>query len=590
MSTPIGYLSKVLLVFIAVAAYGQSLMMYFWQDDYTIYYTAMQDKLFAYPYQVNTLLVKILIPFFGLSPVPYYALAIVLFLGVVFSTYYFLHVITQNTQIAFWGAAVTASGYIGQGAVLMFLGTGIAALPALIFFLLSLSFLIQHLHNKKLSWIIGSLVLFFLAIETAPHRHATAVISVLGILILQLKRENLLKSAMIALPYMLVTIVELFAHPTKLMYYYETGTMGNVSPALLASLRPSHIGNLFGSFWNTIVPSSVVPLPATISAVCGLVFVTYAFLKLRKGHANRSAGTILMITIFGSMLTFFLSKPDTLYESDHRYLLSVSYASSIIPILFWRKGKTNALAISLCIGVVLLHLSAGVISQYLFVHRYSIHARNIFTQLTNSVQVLDDRESYIHIEASTYDLNLWAGDALRVGTLPSETAVAVHFNTTIDDFWIVDTVKELPDSLRGKSVEPSQVYTYLYDGSVLHDTSLAVREIMMSKPVEVDRIVWQVQDNKHIYLPHKRVSSQWPMTLSLIMRNESFSPSRIHISWEYDTSGHPVDVRSDEQSIDNGDARVTVQIPGGGTVLSNIQVEMPEDTYILESKLQYRYE
>ncbi len=561
------------LTLVALIAYWQTLKMYFWQDDYTIYYVASENKLFDYPYQVNTLFVKIASLFFGLNPEPYFVLAIILFVVSVFCVKFFVYTITSDSLVSFLAAAVFASGFIGQGAMKMFLGTGIVALPALSLFLLSLTCLIKYLKFSRKSWLTLSLICFFLTLEIAPHRHATALIAILGVIALFLRRKRIKSLVLIGSPFAFLAYLELFVHPTKLIYSYPTGVMGNFSASLLQNLKLSFIGNFFASFWNSIFPSLYLDRLTGVPALLGVLLTMLTLYlifsnKLKYGFAAE----VLLITTCASLLTFFISKPDTIFESDHRYLMTISYASAIIPIILVGKKGKKSLAILFSAILMSLHLCAGITTQNEFVRDYSSHAKNIFSQLRDYVPEDTPDKVVIHLEATTKKLNLLAGDAFRVGTLPSEAALAVQLGVPIERVIISDRISELPDILkRNPDVRPENIYTFIYDGAKLMDTSPELRTLIATHPqIVLAPNIWQIQNKSYIYRPESRVSTLWPMTLRLNISNAATLKSNLKIAWEYDTSGHPLDEKEEQITVSSGQNLVSVGIPGGGRYLKEI--------------------
>jgi len=583
------YWDTLLLLAISIIAYGQTLFMYFLHDDYAVYYLFQQGKILGYPYQINSLLANAAISLFGLNSAAYFMLAIILFFIVSIIFKNFIYLLTKDRAISFICAALFASGYVGQRAIEMFLGNGIVTLPALTFFFLCLIGLIKYVNLQKNKWLLLSLLSFALTLEIAPHRHASFFIVNLGVLVLFLSRKRVKKFFILAIMFGALTFVELFVHPTKLLLGYETGSSSNFIVSILSTINSKNILNLFGSFWNSVYPVNNNSSPVTAGVILFLFIVSLLLLKVPKYDR---AVKIMLVLILGSLLTFFMAVPDLVLESEHRYLLTVSYASAIIPLtLISRSGKKMA-AILIASAIILLRLSSGVISQREFVNSYSRHSKNIFSQIKTYIPIINSPVA-IYIEGSTKALNFAVGDAFRVGVLPSEAAVAVHYKTSMENIILPESLSQMEEVFSKNKMSLNDIYTFIYDGNSLKDTSLTTRRLIKDSPQPVDVLPssWQVVDRGYLFEPDFQIETLVPVFLHISIDlsskswNNSLSGEKIVVRWEYNTSGDIREKMEAEMLIKTGRNLLDIKIPAGGEYLSRIRIDF--DKSELNSKINY---
>lgn len=105
------------ILLIILISYGQTLRMYFWNDDYTALYLAQHDMMFNFPYQWVVPLTKASLFLLGPNPFYFHLLALILYILAALLFFKFLEILKINKRAAFMATVLFASGYIGQQAL-----------------------------------------------------------------------------------------------------------------------------------------------------------------------------------------------------------------------------------------------------------------------------------------------------------------------------------------------------------------------------------------------------------------------------------------------------------------------------------------
>lgn len=509
------------LILLAIFSYHQIFSMYFWQDDYTILYFAQSNKLFDYPYQAGTLLTRWLYSYFDLNTYAYFAVGLCLFILSTLLFRYFVFEITNNKWLSYLSGFVFASGYIGLDAMKMFVGTGIVTLPGLIGMLLVLIFQLKHLKTGIHKYMIVSLVSYVLTLEVAPHRHSALILVLIitELIFFHFKKSKKQKLFLNIGLYTGVAFLQLIIHPSKLILQYTTGTMGNLTADVFyQALNPNYWLNIFGSFGNLFIPSYFKD-PLVVNLIISKLFPDHLLLLLpgviglflsiaitQKKHwlritmisilaivilnklsidivdkisiinglqitvvliakililtkSQKFFGLYFLVISFGSLLTFYLSKPDLVLPTYHRYLMTSAFIPGL-SIIVLRKNK--GLMIAVAFVLIFFNLVSTINSQRSFIKKYSIHARNIHEYLKNDLPTVEQK-TLIQVNAVGKDLQFAVGDAFRVGTFPSEVSVAVNKKIDASQIFISES-EDQTQAILSEHPDIVQKYVFEYDG------------------------------------------------------------------------------------------------------------------------------
>lgn len=556
------------LFIVGLAAYFQTLKMYFWLDDYTYLYYAIfsePQSIFQFPYQFGLILVKLLFSLFGLTAYWYYLLAIVLYLTAVALVYFLATKIFEKKLLAFFTTSIFASGYIGQESLFMVIGDGLYALLGLDVLLISLITLLIYLKNKKAHFLAYSLFCFAACLEIAPTRFAGLVIVLIAAIFLFGKNKLFDKLKLITY-FCLIFYLQYVVHPTRYLFHYGSTNSVSAPNNFLQQLTSYHIGdlvNIFGSFGNLFVPTyfrdsrtysliNAVPIfifglimlvlfktlrPKTfnirkfwfclmllLGSTAGFFLLTtklqspiYKFsifnglmiLTILIGSLildlpkKRKMGLFLLITVFSLLGIFSLAKPTIVINSDYRYLLTLAFVPSLLAYILTPKElidvkvKNKKIAWVIFLSPVLLlsvlHLYLAISTQAKFVDQYTNFRQKYFQELKDYIPSIKNK-TIIYTEGSTSQMNYVLGDIERVGTLTSEASYAVNYKTKISNIVLPSDTSDILKLIKSGQVNQSQVFTLIFDGNKLINTSGISRVIFQNPNDEIVLSpIWQTE-------------------------------------------------------------------------------------------------
>ncbi len=514
-------LPYIILVATVLLAYGQSINYYFWHDDYTVLYYAQNNTKMSFPYQSSYYLGQSLYNFFGLNPIGYHIVGIILYISASILLYILFIKIIKNKEMAYFSTLVFSAGYVGQEAMKIFVSVGFAVFLGLNTFLLTLIFL----YERRL---IYSLVFFFLTIELAPHRY-------FGIIFVVLALEWFLTNKIInlrrAFLFLSIFLFQYIAKPTRLIFNYPANlVLSDLWQQLQNAARIKSLTNFLGTFWNLFFPTYFqteyffylsrnlygfllgkafwfVPLPSYLFCIGvflllgknsfikiiafglviylwnflisktipfsieqisvvngGALFLLFCFFVIKRISDNKCFFLFSIILTISMLSLVLIFNSDSILESEHRYLFPSVLIPSFFVTIFASKKKIFFLTTAL---LIFLRLTASIFSQNEFVQSQSKDAKKFFevlsTKLKNAQGTL-----YVSIEGTTKDISFKIADAMRVGAMSSEASVAVHINKKVDSIVLIDKPE---DGLN----YPEHIYRFLYDGENLKDVTMDYR-------------------------------------------------------------------------------------------------------------------
>lgn len=178
------------LALLVLLAYGQTLGMYFWQDDAALVFKMQHpfpnagsfgEGIFgvgAYKYLATPFIP--LYSLFGLHPLPYFAVGIGMYFLLTLVVFWFVRELTQNNRIATSGAVLFGAGYFAQFAVFRLINsyqTNLSVILALITF----GVLIWYYQTKRWWWYVLSVGLFAATLELVLVRSHGLIIPVIAL-------------------------------------------------------------------------------------------------------------------------------------------------------------------------------------------------------------------------------------------------------------------------------------------------------------------------------------------------------------------------------------------------------------------------
>ncbi len=651
----------IILAFTTFISYGQLLLMYFNRDDYSTFYFLQQNVLAKFPYQFNTIWLKLLFPFTGFNPFIYYFLGLILYFTASILIFKFIFLLSKNKMIAFFSALVFASGYVGQDSMVMFISPGLPTLLGLNFLLISLILFLKYKSNGNITLYLLSLLSFSILLFISSFRYFASFlllvsldwiyyrrwerlqivfriiiitsISILTYLLLprlfgnQTVTTNINLSAFVMNPFLLLNNFGSFWNiffPTFFqleLFYYKKGltyipnfikTLIGILPSLLFSLTI-----LFFTFklysqllrkkgvWLFILLSVIVstitlrfsvyltkdPLDQ-ISIQNGIIFsLLLLFLAVFRISCNIKLVLFAVIAFISSISTFFLFSPQSIWESTHRYL----FPSTIIPSLFLfffvtkpllsKNFKLKRYAYALFFIPVFLIFTTHIVSAIKTQNEIAIesnHFKNIYRDLLINIPTIKNK-TVIYVEGTTRQLNFATGAAFRVGLLPSEAAVAVHYNINMNKVILSEHLEDIPHILKNnQDVFLNNVFSFIYDGSKLENTSPILRKLLNSPKEQI-----LVTPFTTVFTPKEIIYTLTPLQVTLNIKAEKINRSKVaekalKVSWQYNTEGPlTVEKTTTIDIIPDGSwHEVNFTIPAGGKYLKEVSFE-----YILSPEI-----
>lgn len=246
---------------------------------------------------------------------------------------------------------------------------------------------------------------------------------------------------------------------------------------------------ILGVVWGRLVITFPLRLEDIYTFSGGLFILLLALLLSLRIPYSAKACIFFSIISFGLFAIFWVAIPWQVLDSSHRYLMATSFTvplllSFFIPreIIFKARPTQRFIAwvffIVPCIFLTGIHIFAAKETQKEFIINYSRHVKNIYSQIKYHIPQINDTV-VVYIDGDTSQLKYAVVDAFRVGALPPETALAVHYNTKMENIVFPDSLDKIIEAAKNKSIKVNNIYTFSYDGNNLKDTSVETRKLFL---------------------------------------------------------------------------------------------------------------
>lgn len=384
-------ISPVLTVLVVVLlAYGQTLRMYFWQDDSAIIFKLQhlqgpagsfgEGIIGSGPYKY---LISFFVPFFQffkLEPFYYFLVGFLSYLVVVFAFSFFGKEIfkdvkdTEKKVVAFFATLVFAAGYIGSD-IMFRISNSWQSNLGLILAIFSFTFFIKSIKagNKKLVYYLLSLFLFFACTEFVYVRSHSLIFPILAMDILiagcQLKIRRIFLAVLRQIPFWLIFYLRYLKEES-----IGSSALTNIIQDLLHGkfeILAGFIATIGNGFVPDILQSRFVGFfPGRFNMLYLLLFVVitwviFSFFKLEKSKRYLATAFLFL----GYLLNrYFISQDLYWYRTKEAFIAGASgiYVSILLvflTIFLWKKYKT--IAISIILGyLIFISQMFGYFIQY----------------------------------------------------------------------------------------------------------------------------------------------------------------------------------------------------------------------------------
>lgn len=366
---------------------------------------------------------------------------------------------------------------------------------------------------------------------------------------------------------------------------------------------------LFSFFWAWFVYRILMDKADLISIYNGGLLLVFLLTWIILGISKfKILSFFSIVAVFSLLFIFFITIPERVLVSYNRYLLLPSFAIAFLPIIFVSKefyqrnmGKRRLAQILVIVVVVVLTLPRLIASysiQKEFVQDYSRHAKRIYQDLRLFLPQID-KPTIIYIEGVNKALQFAVGDAARVGYFGSEVAFAVHYKTQKENIILPQTLGEIPILLKKyPQISINDVYTFIYDGNKLKNTSYIIRKLLSekNKMLVFNSNVWQKNDSLNErriikFIPQSSIQTFLPIQVTIPIKFSVLDEKEIKFYWEYNTEGL---ITEDKSKLivpfsDNLWHEYQFIIPGGGEYLQTIYFNIPKKTLIEMGNITFGY-
>ena len=534
-----------LVVFIIILSYGQTILMYFWQDDSALMFRLQHpvgpmgsfgpsiwaDR-GAYRYMVIPF-----VPFFslfGLQPVGYFAIGLLTYAIAAGCFYLFARELFKKKENAQIATLFFAAGYIGSDMMFRIINSW-QSNTGLILSLLTLFYYARFKNNGKLKHYLYGLVLYLATIELVYIRSHSLVGS---IVIMELLFSNIksLKWSLIRLvPFIALFYFWYFRDPNFgspdlpniAMLTSFFGTIGNgfvpsaISEAMNTkyglksalviftgivacfSLLIHHLGKNKRMIGLYITGSVIVLITnymlfiqdfywytrtdAFLSVLAGtIVAYSVGIVSLFSWRQSHNLGKILVVgfTILSSQIFgYFMQYPTSLFSSTHRYLYfsSIGYCIVFAGLVSVIHEKVRSYVVATSLCVLLV---LGIGYQAKIVRERSIPSRDFYASLLTEVPTISKGAVfYFEIEDNPFYQRQFS-DFFSVGSMPESTALAIYYGLDRDDIRFVTNYDELVSILAKDQKLIDQTYAFYYGSTGLKNRTQQLRTSLLTQQVD----------------------------------------------------------------------------------------------------------
>ncbi|MBX4205648.1 discoidin domain-containing protein [Candidatus Microgenomates bacterium] len=384
---------------IVLISYGQTLRMYFWQDDFALIFKLLHQAepmgsfgsgiIGEGPYKY---LVTPFVPFFpllGKEPFGYFLIGFLSYLLVILVFYLFTKQLFKDKKSAYISTLIFASGYIGSEIMFRIINSWQTNI-GLILALSSLTFFTRVVNekNRKVIPYIISFLLFWSATEFIFIRSHSLVLPFLVIDVI----FSLIPFSLKKIPTLILRQIPFwYIFYTKYLVSVPAG--GSSFSIIIKSILSGKIEILTGliaTVGNAFIPdfyqSKIISLfPSKYNFVILFIFVLSGLLILKVLKSKLKMKIIfLVLMLFAFFLNkYFLGKNLFWYRDSHSLVsgavgMYMSIITLVTSILVWKKEKI--LSVGLIIGyVIIVSQVFGYFIQYpnaIFIttHRYLSYA------------------------------------------------------------------------------------------------------------------------------------------------------------------------------------------------------------------------
>lgn len=355
---------------VALIAYGQTLQMYFWQDDSALIFKLQHPDqpagsfgegiIGSGPYKYLVTPFVLFYPLFGLTPLGYFAVGLLSYLLVVGAFYLFAQELFRNSLVAYFASTIMVAGYIGSE-IMFRISNSWQSNIGLSLALLCFWSLVKFLNSRRIYYYLASVFFFWAAVEFVYIRSHSLILPVVMIDILMISQPiNLIKLISLGLRQLPFWIIFYLGYikdspsSSALSSIIDNLLHGQVEvlASLFATAGNVFIQDVFQQRYLELVTSRQ-QLIALVMAVGVLIVIVRSF-KARRVISFLGVGLLMAAYILNK---YFLSQDLYWYRSKEAILSGAVGMYGLVLILIlgltiWPKSRQ--LAIGLILGLVIV--------------------------------------------------------------------------------------------------------------------------------------------------------------------------------------------------------------------------------------------
>ncbi len=394
----------ILVLFVTFIAYGQTLKMYFWQDDSALIFKLQNQIPAAGSFGIGIVgdgpykyLVTPFAPFFswfGINPLGYFAIGLITYLLATLAFYVFTKRLFEEEKTSYIATLIFASGYVGSDIMFRVINSWQTNIGLILAFLMLERF-VKFLKTRSLPAYFSSLTLYFACTEFVFIRSHSLILPIFFIALffnlVSPGKRKLFYFILAQIPFWLIFKFKYLSDAS-----FGAPGISSLIKEILLEGKIEKLSSLFANIGNVFIPtplqtkslSLVTPLIANqdvstqiliFSVLVFLVFVGFAVFFLKKLKA-----VSLTLLFFGLVFNLILYSKAAFWYIDIQSVIAGLVGLEIIvltvfwSLVSWQKNKKSV--IYLFIGLIFVVSQIfGYYIQYptaIFstVHRYFSYA------------------------------------------------------------------------------------------------------------------------------------------------------------------------------------------------------------------------
>lgn len=532
------YWPVLLVLAIVLIAYGQTLGMYFWQDDSALIFKLQNPEgpagsfgsglweRGAYQY-----LVIPFVPFyslFKLEPFGYFLVGFITYILATGAFWLFVKRLFESKKTAFIATLIFAAGFVGSDIMFRVINSWQTNIGLILAFLMFASF-IGFIKTKKISLYFVALVLYWLNTELVYIRSHSLIIPILTldiVLSLGFLRRDVIKLVLRQIPFWIIFKTRYLSDPG-----FGAPTISKLANDIFLKGEIEKTASFFANVGNVFVPTNIQVkflsfFPAGVYLTSFLVFIIFVVIFIlikRKLHPGllalitgfvfnlvlyekgafwyQDAGVVIsgligietliltllskspililgVIIISSQVFGYYIQYPYAILATTHRYF---SYALIGYAIFFaWLVSRIvpKKRAGILLLAVLIPNLYFGVTYQAKILRDRSVPTRNFYKALTTFVPTVEKGDVFYFDVAKEGGIPTQFGDFFSVGSMPETTALAIYYGVDRYDIQMFTEFDELASKLAKGEFKIGQIHSFFYSKSGLINTTHTLRDIL----------------------------------------------------------------------------------------------------------------